>query len=166
MRPTLDAMGIEIERKFLLAGDAWRRHADAGTRVRQFYLAIREGLTVRVRLREGRKPMITIKTGAGDARGEYEYEIPEADARELEAARVGFVVEKHRHLVPLGDLTIEVDVFEGALSPLVMAEIELPAVGHAVDLPEWIGPEVTHDPRYTNAAMALNGRPEADAPRT
>ena len=153
-------MGTEIERKFLLRDDRWREGADEGTRVRQFYLAVREGLTVRVRLRDGRPPMITVKTGAGDARGEYEYPIPEADARELETARVGIVVEKRRHLRPLGDLTVEIDVFEGALAPLVMAEIELPALGHPVDLPDWIGTEVTSDPRYTNASLALNGRPD------
>ncbi|WP_279479276.1 CYTH domain-containing protein [Aureimonas sp. SK2] len=153
-------MGIEIERKFLLNGDGWRQEADEGTRIRQFYLAVREDLTVRVRLREGRGAMMTVKTGAGHARGEYEYPIPEADAAELEAARVGLVVSKRRHLVPLGDLTIEVDVFEGALAPLVMAEIELPALHHPVALPDWIGREVTRDPRYTNAALALNGRPD------
>lgn len=153
-------MGTEIERKFLLRSDAWRRQADGGTAVRQFYLAIRDGLTVRVRLRDGRPAMITVKTGAGDARGEYEYPIPDADAAELEAARVGVVVEKRRHLVPLGDLTVEIDVFAGALAPLVMAEIELPSVGQAVDLPDWIGAEVTRDPRYTNASLALHGRPD------
>ncbi len=152
-------MGTEIERKFLLRNDEWRAKADQGTRIRQFYLAIREGLTVRVRLRDGRPPMITVKTGQGGARGEYEYPIPEADARELEAARVGFVVSKRRHLVPLGELTVEVDVFEGDLAPLVMAEIELPAVGHPVELPAWIGEEVTRDTRYTNASLATNGCP-------
>jgi adenylate cyclase len=153
-------MGTEIERKFLIRSDAWRGQADEGTLVRQFYLAIREGLSVRVRVREGRPAMITVKTGMGDARGEYEYPIPDADAAELEAARVGVVIEKRRHLVPLGDLTVEVDVFAGALAPLVMAEIELPAVGHPVDLPDWIGTEVTRDERYSNAWLASNGRPE------
>lgn len=153
-------MGTEIERKFLLRSDDWRGKADDGTRIRQFYLAIREGLTVRVRLRDGHPPMITVKTGTGDARGEYEYPIPESDARELEAARIGFIVSKRRHLVPLGDLTVEVDVFEEALAPLVLAEIELPALGHPVDLPPWIGTEVTRDPHYANAALALGGRPD------
>ncbi|RIX97565.1 CYTH domain-containing protein [Aureimonas flava] len=154
-------MATEIERKFLLRGDGWRGLADGGTAIRQFYLAVREGLTLRVRLREGRPAMITVKTGAGSARGEYEYPIPPADAAELEAARIGLVVEKRRHLVPLGGLTVEIDVFGGALAPLVVAEIELPSPDHPLVLPDWIGTEVTADRRYANAALALKGRPDA-----
>ncbi|WP_182087306.1 CYTH domain-containing protein [Aureimonas sp. ME7] len=152
-------MGIEIERKFLLNGDGWRQGADEGTMIRQFYLAVREGLSIRVRHREGRPPVLTVKTGSGPARGEYEYPIPERDARELEGARIGHVVEKRRHLHPLGDVTIEIDVFSGSLSPLVLAEIELPAIDHPVPLPAWIGAEVSADKRYTNASLALNGPP-------
>lgn len=157
-------MAEEIERKFLVTNPSWREDADDGTAIRQFYLAVREGVSIRVRRREGRPAVLTVKTGAGLSRGEFEYDIPDADADALEASHLGTVVEKRRHLVPLGDLTIEVDVFAGALAPLVLAEIELPTADHAVSLPSWIGPEVTHDPRFTNAAMALSGLvPDDDA---
>ncbi|MBB3999614.1 CYTH domain-containing protein [Aureimonas pseudogalii] len=152
-------MAQEIERKFHVTSDDWRALADAGTRIRQFYLASREGLTVRVRRREGRPAVLTLKTGSGLSRGEFEYDIPDADADALEAAHLGTVIEKRRHLVPLGSLTIEVDVFAGPFAPLVTAEIELPAADHAVTLPSWIGREVTDDPRYGNGAMALAGAP-------
>lgn len=150
-------MAEEIERKFLVTDPSWREGADAGTAIRQFYLAVREGVSVRVRRREGRPSVLTVKTGAGLSRGEFEYDIPDADADALETSHLGTVVEKRRHLVPLGGLMIEVDVFAGSLAPLVLAEIELPAADHAVALPPWIGREVTHDPRFTNAALALSG---------
>ncbi|KTR06801.1 adenylate cyclase [Aureimonas ureilytica] len=152
-------MGTEIERKFLLSGDGWRAAADEGTDIRQFYLAIREGLTVRARIKGEAKALLTIKSGVGMTRGEYEYEIPLADARELEAVRVGSLIAKRRFRVPLGALVVEVDCFSGDLAPLVLAEIELPAEDHAVDLPDWLGEEVTEDGRYTNAALAMAGRP-------
>ena len=153
-------MGIEIERKFLLKSDGWRAAADGGTDIRQFYLAIREGLTVRARIKGEAKAFLTVKSGIGRARGEYEYEIPLADARELEASRIGALIAKRRFRVPLGALTVEVDCFSGDLAPLVLAEIELPAEDHAVELPDWLGEEVTDDGRYTNAALAMAGRPQ------
>ncbi len=152
-------MGIEIERKFLLRGDGWRREADEGTDFRQFYLAVRDGLSVRVRIKDEAKALLTVKNGIGMRRGEYEYEIPLADARELEAAHLGEVVAKRRFRVPLGDLTVEVDVFSGALAPLVLAEIELPDEDHPFERPDWLGEEVSEDGRYTNASLALHGRP-------
>lgn len=152
-------MGTEIERKFLLRGDGWREAADRGTEIRQFYLAAREGVSVRVRIKDEAKALLTVKSGVGLSRGEYEYEIPLADAREMEAARLGHVLAKRRFRVPLGELTVEVDVFSGDLAPLVLAEIELPDEAHPFERPDWLGREVSEDGRYTNAAMALNGRP-------
>ncbi len=148
-------MASEIERKFLMRDDSWRASADAGRSFRQFYLAAREGLSVRLRIVDEREARLTVKTGTGMRRGEYEYGVPLEDARELEAARIGRVVEKRRFRVPLGALCVEVDVFSAALAPLVLAEIELPDDGHAIDLPPYLGREVTGDPRYTNAALAL-----------
>ena len=152
-------MGTEIERKFLLRGDGWRMEADAGRSIRQFYLAAREGVSVRLRILDEREARLTVKTGTGLSRGEYEYEVPLADARAMESARLGRVVEKRRHRVPLGSLTVEVDVFAGDLVPLVLAEIELLGETHAFDRPAYLGREVTDDPRYANAALALAERP-------
>ncbi|WP_185984550.1 CYTH domain-containing protein [Aureimonas mangrovi] len=151
-------MGTEIERKYLVTADGWRASADEGVAIRQFYLAARPGFSARIRILEARGATLTIKTGGGLCRGEYEYPIPLEDARELEAARIGSVVAKRRHRVPLGALTLEVDVFDGPHAPLVLGEIELPSVEARPALPIFLGREVTDDTRYTNAALAVAGR--------
>ncbi|WP_062015788.1 CYTH domain-containing protein [Aureimonas sp. AU4] len=152
-------MGVEIERKFLVRDDSWRPLADGGRSFRQFYIAMDKGVSVRLRVADERLAWLTIKTGAGLSRGEYEYPVPVADARDLEAARRGEVVAKRRFRVPHGDLTVEVDVFEGALAPLVLAEIELPSEAHEIELPSFLGREVTGDEGYSNGALAAHGLP-------
>jgi adenylate cyclase len=67
--------------------------------------------------------------------------------------RTGVVIEKVRHLVPWHDLFWEIDVFEGDNAGLVIAEIELRHEGQPVDVPAWIGPEVTGQPQYYNSAL-------------
>ncbi|MDX1730951.1 MAG: CYTH domain-containing protein [Aurantimonas coralicida] len=158
-------MGQEIERKFLVAHDGWRRLATGSAQLEQFYLFSREGASVRVRIRNGRAARLTIKTGsAGLSRGEFEYDIPLQDAVELRESRVGKLVEKTRHIVPLaGGWQVEVDVFAGALDGLVTAEIELKTMDDAPPLPDFLGREVTGDPRYLNAQLAQNGRPLPEA---
>ena len=160
-------MAKEIERKFLVAGDAWRAGAAPGIAYRQGYLSAGSdaGCTVRVRLGGGRA-YVTIKgPAAGAARDEYEYPIPPTDAAEmLERLCAGGTVEKVRHLVPFAGRTWEVDEFGGENAPLVVAEVEIESVDAAVKLPPWLGAEVTDDPRYTNAALARSpfsrwGRP-------
>jgi CYTH domain-containing protein len=148
----------EIERKFLVTGEAWRAGAAApGVAYRQGYLSAGSdaGCTVRVRI-GGERAFLTVKgPAAGAARDEYEYPIPPADAAEmLERLCAGGAVEKVRHRVPFGGRTWEVDVFAGENAPLVVAEVELESAGAEVALPPWVGREVTEDPRYTNAALA------------
>ncbi len=148
-------MGIEIERKFLVASDAWRAGVSKSKRVRQAYLRADEEASVRVRLVDGGGAFITIKSGSpGIGRHEFEYAIPPHDAEALFALRVGAVIEKVRHLVPVGAHTWEVDVFEGENRGLCLAEIELAHADEAFETPAWIGREVTADPRYYNALLA------------
>jgi adenylate cyclase len=151
------AMAMEIERKFLLRDDSWRQSADDGVGMRQFYLGRRDDFSVRVRIIDAAQAFLTMKTGAGLSRGEFEYEIPLADAHDLEPARIGRVIVKRRHRLPLGRHVIEVDVFEGDLAPLVVAEIELESEEDLLDLPAFLGPEVTGDAAYSNARLALSG---------
>jgi adenylate cyclase len=150
-------MAKEIERKFLVAGDAWRAAASPGVSYRQGYLSAGAdaGCTVRVRI-GGERAYLTVKgPAAGAARDEYEYPIPVADAAEmLERLCAGGAVEKVRHRVPFAGRTWEVDVFAGENAPLVVAEVEIERADAAVVLPPWVGAEVTEDPRYTNAALA------------
>ena len=146
-------MGVEIERKFLLAGDAWRGQGTP-TRMRQGYLVADAVRTVRVRI-EGGRAVITIKgKSTGASRGEWEYEIPVADATELlDGLCEQPQVEKIRHRIEHAGHTWEVDEFLGLNAGLVVAEIELDAEDEAFDKPDWIGAEVTGEKRYYNSSL-------------
>ena len=147
-------MGIEIERKFLVEGDAWKAVAGEGLACRQGYLDSGKGTTVRVRI-IGERAYLTIKGAtSGITRSEFEYEIPVPDAESLLALCDGQEVEKTRHFVEYGGMTWELDVFSGRNEGLVMAEIELEAEGQSFELPPWVGVEVSADPRYRNGHLA------------
>lgn len=148
-------MGIEIERKFLVAGDAWRQQAGAVTRFSQGYLSRDPARTVRVRI-AGEQAFLTIKGATtGATRAEFEYAIPLADAQQLLPLCDGPVVEKRRHLCTHAGMTWEVDEFLGANAGLVLAEIELTAEDQPFERPAWLGEEVTGDARYVNANLAV-----------
>jgi adenylate cyclase len=147
-------VGQEIERKFLVSDDGWRAAATSSTPMRQGYLASDENRTVRVRV-AGDRAFVTIKGRAvGLVRPEFEYEIPAADGEALMALCLPSPVVKTRHLVPHAEHVWEVDVFEGANAGLIVAEVELQRADERVDLPSWVGDEVSHESRYTNARLA------------
>src|SRR5262245_40362257 len=145
-------MGKEIERKYLVEGDQWS--SGKGTTYRQGYLSTVKERTVRVRL-AGDKAFLTIKgLTQGATRSEYEYEIPARDAEEmLDKLCERPLIEKRRYKVEHAGLTWEVDEFFGDNQGLVVAEVELKSEGQAIELPAWIGKEVTDDPRYFNANL-------------
>ncbi|WP_088892553.1 CYTH domain-containing protein [Leptolyngbya ohadii] len=149
-------MGIEIERKFLVKDDRWRLQATA-TPYRQGYILATKERVVRVRI-AGEKAYITIKgESSGSARAEYEYPIPVTDAAELlDTLCDRPQIEKVRHRLPIGDLVWEIDEFHAENEGLIMAEVELPSADYPVQLPDWIGEEVTKDPRYYNAYLSKN----------
>lgn len=155
-------MGIEIERKFLVANSGWQREADGGTRIRQAYIANLTGASVRVR-RTDSCAWLTIKgERRGIARPEFEYEIPVDEADVMLASLCQEpLIEKVRYRVSRNDLIWEIDVFEGRAAGLVIAEIELAQTDQTITLPDWIGEEVTYDLRYRNAAIACSGPPAA-----
>lgn len=160
-------MGQEIERKFLVTGDGWR--LDGGKRfdIVQAYVAIGEKAQVRVRIIDGERAVLTIKDrAAGPERAEFEYPIPIADARAMLALRTGSLIEKTRTIVPVGAMQWEVDMFRGDLAGLVLAEIELDDAAPELTLPSWAGREVTSDPRYYNAALAISGTVPAEGLET
>ncbi|SFF79376.1 CYTH domain-containing protein [Novosphingobium sp. CF614] len=161
---TPDRTTIEIERKFLVEGDAWRGAATGSRRIRQAYLSNGTAASVRVRLIDGREAKLTVKSrrgaggGAALSRSEFEYTVPFADGLAMLGLRTGRIIDKTRYLVPAANgRTWEVDVFAGEHQGLVLAEIELDSADEQVALPGWIGREVTHDPRYRNEALALPG---------
>lgn len=147
-------MATEIERKFLVRGDQWRALAEDATEYRQGYFAGMERCSVRVRL-DPRGAYLNIKGATlGVERREYEYPIPRRDAEELlEQFCVRPLIHKVRHRVPYAGHVWEVDVFEGENAGLVVAEIELAAVSEPFERPEWLGEEVSDDPRYYNVSL-------------
>jgi adenylate cyclase len=150
-------MPLEIERKFLVVGNAWRSPEPPGTRFRQGYLSLDPERTVRVRL-AGPRGWLTIKgPGAGATRLEYEYPIPVQHAVELlECLCIQPLIEKTRYRVEHAGLVWEVDEFEADNAGLVLAEIELSDPDQSIVLPEWVGEEVTGDTRYYNASLVSN----------
>lgn len=123
--------------------------------LRQAYLTRNERLSMRVRIDDDEAATLTIKTTrSGMERYEYEYAIPLADARQLMEQREGAIISKVRHIVRNGGLNWEIDVFDGENSGLVIAEIELDRADRVIELPTWIGDEVTDDRRYYNADLA------------
>lgn len=148
-------MGIEIERKFLVASDGWRAQASGAIRFSQGYLSRDPARTVRVRI-AGQQSFLTIKGATtGATRAEFEYAVPLGDAQQLLALADGPVVEKIRHLCVLDGMTWEVDEFLGANAGLVVAEIELESEAQPFTRPAWLGDEVTGDARYVNANLAV-----------
>jgi adenylate cyclase len=156
-------MADEIERKFLVSGNAWRECVTERWSLEQGYLAVSEQVSVRIRIKNDAEATLTVKSNTpGMQRSEFEYPVPLADACELMRLCGDLTVRKTRHLCPLGSATWEVDVFEGRHHGLVVAEVELAATDQQFDLPDWIGAEVTDDGRYRNTVLATAGIPVQD----
>jgi adenylate cyclase len=159
---------VEIERKFLVRVLPADLEQSRSTRIEQGYIAIADdGTEVRVRRRDG-AAVLTVKSGSGRSRFEEEIAIdPERFAR-LWPLTEGRQLEKTRHLMPTETgLTIELDVYSGALGGLMVAEVEFGSddAADAFEPPEWFGAEVTDDARFKNQQLACEGAP-TDAPVT
>ena len=149
-------MPQEIERKFLLKNDSWRVEG-SGTLYRQGYLSTVSERTVRIRLIND-QGFLTIKgIPVGARRAEYEYEIPAGEASEmLDNLCEHPLIEKTRYRVEYQDLVWEIDEFKGDNAGLNIAEVELEDENQAVHMPDWVGEEVTGDPRYYSANLTAN----------
>ncbi|MEM6987088.1 MAG: CYTH domain-containing protein [Pseudomonadota bacterium] len=146
---------LEIERKFLVAASDFQPPG-SGVLIRQAYIAERDFVSVRIR-QSGDDYTLSVKS-AIDMQQRHEVEVPvsEADARLLFAhcAAPG-AISKRRYRCDAGDgLVWEIDVFEGENAGLVVAEIELPSADCAFARPDWLGEEITDDPRYLNTSLA------------
>ncbi len=145
-------MAVEIERKFLVMGDAWRN--DSGVLYRQGYLNRDKARTVRIRI-AGAAAFLTVKgKSTGATRAEFEYPVPLEDAQALLALSDGPLIEKTRYIVMHVGHRWEVDDFAGDNTGLVVAELELSAEDEPFEAPAWLGAEVTHDARYFNSSLA------------
>lgn len=150
---------MEIERKWLVPAVPAEvlESASGSERIEQGYLVIApDSSEARVR-RKGERRFLTVKSGRGLVRGEYEIELGEDQFQTLWPATEGRRLVKVRHAID----QIELDVYEGPLAGLIVAEVEFEdvAAAEAFAAPEWFGPEVTEDPAYKNQRLALDGRP-------
>ncbi len=154
-------MGIEIERKFLLADDGWKEEIIDQHRIRQAYLvsSFRDDARSSVRIRiQGDTANINIKSAElGVHRQEYEYDIPLADAEAM-LDELGYqpMIEKTRYLVEHAGMRWEIDEFYGANEGLLVAELELERIDQAWEKPAWLGQDVSDDPRYYNVNLIQN----------
>jgi len=140
----------EIERKFLVTGDGWRKGA-RGTFYRQGYLVACDDLVVRVRM-AGNRATLTIKgRKTGLSCPEYEYPLPVSEALDMfEQICLRPFIEKTRHTLDFKGVAWAVDEFEGENKGLVIAEVELAQENQDVELPGWVGRDVSCDPKYWN----------------
>lgn len=152
-------MNLEIERKFLILNDQFKKESIRAIRIKQGYIAHEDGRSVRVRI-AGDKGYLTIKGPSRDngvSRLEWEMEIPKVNAEELFRICKPGVIDKIRYIVPASNnRKWEVDEFFGENEGLVMAEIELGDPDEAYERPAWLGEEVTGDKRYYNAQLCRN----------
>ena len=154
-------MALEIERKFLVETDAWRDAVETSKTIVQAYVAIDGDTSMRVRIYDETRAELTVKVAVSAmSRHEFEYSIPVADARAIADASRGRLIEKIRHIITIGGFVWEIDAYEGALAGLVTAEVEMGSENDNPALPAWLGREVTGDPAWSNAMLAMNGRPE------
>jgi adenylate cyclase len=147
-------MAIETERKFLIKG-SFEQMAVKKIRIRQSYFSTDPGRTIRLRI-TGEKGIITFKSNRGKdsfSRNEWDYEIPLKDAEEMIKICLPGIIDKTRHFIPAGRHVFEVDVFHGKNEGLVIAEIELSSESEEFERPEWLGEEVTGNPRYYNSNL-------------
>jgi adenylate cyclase len=145
---------LEIERKFLVAHDGWKKHIIRYSKIRDGLIASNNGNKARVRIADD-KATITLKSRRiGMVRTEFQYAIPCADAEEiLRTMCDGNVLSKVRHFVMHKDATWQVDVYDDILKGIVIAEIELTQPDQDFQIPDWVGAEVTDDPKYRKVNM-------------
>ena len=151
-------MALEIERKFLVLDDSYKREAFSSYHIMQGYLCRMRGKTIRVRIRD-EQGFITIKgpsLDGGLTRYEFEQEIPLADARQLMNLCETGLIDKTRWLVKSGEHTFEVDEFHGDNEGLTVAEVELKNASESPKIPHFIGKEVTGDRRYYNSQLGVH----------
>ena len=146
-------MAVEIERRFLVKNEAWRGLVTPKL-LYQGYLSVEKERTMRVRI-VGDEAWVTIKGYISDvSRHEFEYTIPVQDALTILEQMCPFKMKKHRYCIEHRGHVFEVDEYFGDNAPLVVAEIELPSEDTSFERPEWLGEEITHDGRFTNAYLS------------
>jgi len=156
-KDNITVMGVEIERKYTVIGDAWKQNITGSDNIIQGYLANTDKCSIRIRSSSD-KASINIKSmRIGIQRSEFEYPIPLDEAKHmLNSLCLQPVICKTRYYVSHVNDCWEVDVFEGENAGLVVAEIELDEPDQVFDIPTWLGDEVSNDIRYYNVSLVEN----------
>ena len=143
-------MPREFDRKFLVRSDAWKQ-GEKPIRITEGYLSRTNERVVRVRLAGGKGSIAVKGRAQGPRRKEFEYDIPPAHAAEmLDQICERPLLDKLRHRISVAGITWEIDEFLGENAGLVIAEVQLARNGQPIALPDWVGAEITDDPRYYN----------------
>jgi len=148
-------MAQEIERKFLVKNDAFKKESFNQTKIVQGFLSTVPERTVRIRIK-GDKGFITVKgigNESGTSRFEWEKEISIQDATDLLKISEPGVIDKTRFNVKSGEHTFEVDEFYGENDGLTVAEVELSSEDENFNKPSWLGEEVTGQVKYYNSML-------------
>lgn len=157
-------MKVEIERKFLLASEGWRREVLRSEYIRDGLVATSDERKTRVRI-IGERATLAVKTKRiAGGRYEFEYDIPMEDAELLLASCGSNATVKHRHYVLHQGLTWEIDEYDGILKGVVLAEVELDAIDQLIDMPSWIGREVTAQAPYRKINMLRERQKDLNNP--
>lgn len=149
---------LEIERKFLVITDVYKKDAFKQTRIVQGFLNTHPERTVRVRIK-GDQGFLTIKgisNQSGTIRSEWEKEISVTDAEELLKLCEPGIIDKTRYEIKVGKHIFEVDEFSGENEGLMVAEVELNSEDELFEKPVWLGKEVTGEVKYYNSQLSLN----------
>lgn len=149
-------MGSEIERKFIVEkNDLDQFDLDEGLAIQQAYLAIEaSGREVRIR-KKGTGYFLTVKSGAGLRRDEWEVGLSKEQFNDLLAAADGRIINKRRIIISERGIDIEIDVYEGQLRGLIVAEIEFESEEQARSFspPAWLGKEITGIKALSNQVL-------------
>ncbi|MDX6589356.1 MAG: hypothetical protein QOI84_630 [Solirubrobacterales bacterium] len=159
-------MGFEIERKFLLVEPPGWLEDRSAVPIEQGYAAVADDVEVRLR-RAGDRRLLTVKRGSGEVREEVEIELDRSQFDALWPLTASQRLAKRRYRAALGNgLQAEIDVYEGRLEGLLVAEVEFPSEQRSREFtpPAWLGTEITGDEQYANRNLALNGK-KIDPPR-
>ena len=146
-------MGLEIERKFLILNRP-RSTPDQCHNIRQGYIAREGGNSIRIRQKDDRYILSIKTTHQGGGRNELEYEIAVDEGEVLFEAISHTPIVKTREVYEISDLVWELDIFEGDNQGLIIAEVELNHLDQDIELPDWIGPEVTDLSKFYNGSLS------------
>lgn len=151
-------MSLEIERKFLVLSDAFKKESHKKYKIKQGFLNSHKERTVRVRITDT-KGYLTIKgvsNDSGTSRFEWEKEITTLEAEKLLTLCEEGIIDKTRYLIKINNYLFEVDEFYGENTGLTVAEIELETENETFEKPNWLGKEVTGNIRYYNSQLSKN----------